>query len=412
MSIAIIGAGPAGLGYARVLTAQGHTVDVYEAAPCIGGVWYYDPNWPNAMYQYLETNLSHELMCFHDLPFPEGTPIYPSRQQVYDYLCMYFDKFLRDNRDVTMYMSCRVIGLEKDMEVANEWRLTYEELTAPSELKKETKSYKYVVVANGHFTSPFIPRCSGTWKNQIHSLEFNSCHDFRDKRVVVVGNGSSGTDIANQISTVARKVYHSVTPGSETHWIPNTVQQVDVIKSMDESTSTLILNDGTEIQCDCIIWATGFKYSMPFLETYKEEIMVDGHGLRGLWKDIVFCKDPTLFFALLGKNVVPFPMAESQASIVERVISGEICHFEPDPEPKPGASYHAYGGLLDLKYYRDLQAVLDTCHGSKFQPRVWDERYGEMRRVSGAEKQERNLKLMKWAQTLRSKGDEYRLLCG
>ena len=135
----------------------------------------------------------------------------------------------------------------------------------------------------------------------------------------MVGNGSSGTDIANQLSTVANKVFHSVTDVSKTDWSGKNpiVTAVSVIKEFDITNDRCIwFQDGASIKnVDYVILATGYLYDIPFLTSYRQELLGEDNGTKGstrlfnLWEQISFRKDPTIAFPLLCKNVVHFPLS-------------------------------------------------------------------------------------------------------
>lgn len=74
---------------------------------------------------------------------------------------------------------------------------------------QETYVYDAVMVCNGHYKDPLLPNIKGQEKfkgRQWHSHDYRSPEEFKDKRVLLVGAGPSGTDIAVQIAAVAKKV--------------------------------------------------------------------------------------------------------------------------------------------------------------------------------------------------------------
>jgi hypothetical protein len=86
-SVAVVGAGAAGLAAARELLREGHTPVVFEQGSQPGGIWMYDERTDadplgerdtrrrahSSMYRGLRTNLPRELMGFGDFPFtPAG----------------------------------------------------------------------------------------------------------------------------------------------------------------------------------------------------------------------------------------------------------------------------------------------------------------------------------------------------
>lgn len=72
-----------------------------------------------------------------------------------------------------------------------------------------TAKYDAVIVCNGHYSDPFIPDVKGREKfcgKQWHSHDYREPSCFIGKKVLVVGAGPSGVDIAAQVAPVANKV--------------------------------------------------------------------------------------------------------------------------------------------------------------------------------------------------------------
>ena len=86
--VAVIGAGPAGLAAGAWLARQGFEPVLFEAADDIGGQWNgaspMSGTWPG-----MRTNTSRILTAFADLDHPLGTAVFPSREEVLQYLHRY-----------------------------------------------------------------------------------------------------------------------------------------------------------------------------------------------------------------------------------------------------------------------------------------------------------------------------------
>src|SRR5579862_8930683 len=78
--MAVIGAGPVGLGMAKALKAHGIPYDQLEADDDIGGNWYH------GVYSTTHTISSRKVTQYPDYPMPAHYPDYPSRAQVLAYL--------------------------------------------------------------------------------------------------------------------------------------------------------------------------------------------------------------------------------------------------------------------------------------------------------------------------------------
>ncbi len=87
-AIAVVGAGPAGLAAGAWLARQGFEPVLFEAADDIGGQWNgaspMSGTWPG-----MRTNTSRILTAFADLDYPPGTAVFPSREEVLQYLHRY-----------------------------------------------------------------------------------------------------------------------------------------------------------------------------------------------------------------------------------------------------------------------------------------------------------------------------------
>ena len=120
---------------------------------------------------------------FSDHPMPEAYPVYPRHQL--------FLQYLRDlARHFRLYertrFGARVVRLEP--EGAN-WRVSCE--------GRQAQTYRGVFVANGLQREPYTPPYPGIFTGQtLHSSQYRQSGIFRDKRVLVVGGGNSGCDIA------------------------------------------------------------------------------------------------------------------------------------------------------------------------------------------------------------------------
>ncbi|XP_055438196.1 flavin-containing monooxygenase 1 isoform X3 [Bubalus kerabau] len=93
------------------------------------------------------------------------------------------------------------------------------EVVTLCEGKQESAIFDAVMVCTGFLTNPYLPLDSfpgiNTFKGQyFHSREYKHPDIFRDKSVLVIGMGNSGTDIAVEASHLAKKVFLSTTRGA------------------------------------------------------------------------------------------------------------------------------------------------------------------------------------------------------
>jgi cation diffusion facilitator CzcD-associated flavoprotein CzcO len=88
--MAVIGAGPVGLGIVKALKAHGIAYDQFEADDDVGG------NWHHGVYTAAHIISSRKTTEFTDYPMPAHYPDFPSREQMVEYL-----------RDFTRYFRLR-----------------------------------------------------------------------------------------------------------------------------------------------------------------------------------------------------------------------------------------------------------------------------------------------------------------
>ncbi len=205
----VIGAGASGLCATKALLERGIAVDCYEISDRVGGNWAYrNPNGLSAAYRSLVVNTSKRVMQFADFPFPDEWPPYPGHEQIFQYLNDYADHF-----DVRRHIRFKT-EVKSVVPLAEGWRVT---LADGSE-----HDYDAVLVANGHHFKPKWPSYEGTFTGrQMHAHEYLEPAGFEGKNVVVVGIGSSGVDIACELSRVAATTWLSTRRG--THVIPKFV---------------------------------------------------------------------------------------------------------------------------------------------------------------------------------------------
>jgi cation diffusion facilitator CzcD-associated flavoprotein CzcO len=205
MSFCVIGAGAAGISAARHLAASGIPFELIERERDVGGIW--DASLPHSpVYQSARLISSKPLTQFPDFPMPREYPDYPDHAQALAYLRGYARTFglydhIRFGRTV-----------ERAERVApGQWRVTFDDGT--------TRTYAGVIVASGVHWVPGTPKLPGTFVGlTMHSCRYKSPEIFRGRRVLVVGAGNSGCDIAVEAGRHAAQAFLSVRRGY--HFIP------------------------------------------------------------------------------------------------------------------------------------------------------------------------------------------------
>ena len=204
--VAVVGAGVSGLTAAKCLIDAGLEPVVFEAGAELGGIWRYDETLPEGggpAYRGLRTNTTKQETAFSDFPFPAHLPDHPPRAEVLRYLQAYAGRF-----DLCRRIRFRTEVSRINPAGAGRWTV---ETCSPAGRRVET--YDAVVVGSGIFRDPVLPALPGldTFAGTImHSRAYMAPHDFAGQAVLVVGGGSSATDVAVEASAVARHVYVSV----------------------------------------------------------------------------------------------------------------------------------------------------------------------------------------------------------
>lgn len=200
-SFAVIGAGAAGLCYAKYLLQEGYSdVTVFEIGTQIGGLWCYkNDNGRSAAYRSLHINTARNLTAFSDLPFDDDVQMFPSCKDMHDYLVNYADRFgitplIRFKSRVTS-----VEPAEDYSEDAPRWELTTED--------GFSRVYDRVIVATGHLSEPLhVDMFKNDFKGDyLHSFDFREPEPFAGKKVCIVGVGNSAVDIASDVCVTADK---------------------------------------------------------------------------------------------------------------------------------------------------------------------------------------------------------------
>jgi cation diffusion facilitator CzcD-associated flavoprotein CzcO len=313
----VIGAGAAGISALQQLREVGYEVECFEKTDRVGGHWHTD-------YEALHLITSRNMTHFEGFPMPEEYPHFPRRDQVRSYIESYARRhghydLINFNTEVIsvtpVNAGCAPVG-------SAGWRV----LTS----RGDEGVFDGVLVANGHLWDAYVPDIPGEFTGQqLHSSEYNNVKDLEGGRVLVVGAGNSGCDLAVDVAQhrleadiVIRngvqfqpKMYFGVPrqevpflagfspeeqdllsrllarvsigenhnypgmPAPQAHTLaggPTTVNdlllywihhgRVRVVPGISHFAGrTVHFTDGTCREYDSILWATGFNVKLPFL---------------------------------------------------------------------------------------------------------------------------------------------------
>lgn len=182
---AIIGAGPMGLASARNLQKLGIPFIGFELHSDVGGLWDID-NPHSTMYDSAHLISSRRMTEFAEFPMADSVAPYPHHSEMRQYFHDYADHFgLRAHYE----FNTRVTEVRPD---GDGWLVTTER-----DGQSLQRRFDGVLIANGTLHTPNRPELPGHFTGEVmHSADYRSPELFRGKRVLLVGCGNSGADIA------------------------------------------------------------------------------------------------------------------------------------------------------------------------------------------------------------------------
>jgi NADPH-dependent 2,4-dienoyl-CoA reductase/sulfur reductase-like enzyme len=205
---AVVGAGGLGLAAMKNLVAVGFDVTGYDLADEVGGNWYIDGP-TSRVYESTHTISTKPFTQYPDFPMPDEWPDYPHQRQMGEYLRRYADHFDLRRRIRFCTEVVRVEPVDPS-DPATAWDVT---ARGPDGVTT-TDRVDVVVVANGHNWRPKVPDVPGDFAGEVmHSAQYKSAEVLRGRRVLVVGAGNTGCDIAVEAAQQARSVLHSTRRG-------------------------------------------------------------------------------------------------------------------------------------------------------------------------------------------------------
>lgn len=199
---AVIGAGPSGLSAARALQKAGIAFTGFEASRGVGGLWDIE-NPRSTMYESAHLISSRTTTQFAEYPMTTDAD-YPSHRVLIEYFRDFADHFglteqFRFGTKVTSVVPAPDGG----------WLVTS---TGPD--GERTERFAAVILANGTLAEPTIPSFRGEFTGEIfHTSRYKDARQLDGKRVLIIGAGNSGCDIAVDAVHHAASVDMSVRRG-------------------------------------------------------------------------------------------------------------------------------------------------------------------------------------------------------
>jgi len=331
-SVLVVGGGPAGIAQTNVLAnADGIDVTCYEMNDEIGGLWTYNANVGDdvhhGMYRYHQTNGLNEMLEFPDYSFVEhfGHRItsYPPRAVMLHYLQGYAKKRSSDSHFV---LNRKVVDVSYDSKTSRFKVVSVDVRNASRFLT----FFDYVVVCNGHFSVPKYPDPYPGMEDfkgwQIHSHNFRNGADYKDQRLLIVGVGYSGEDIAMQCIKFGAKsvtaVHRNVPMGHNFHHYA--IEEKKVPTSFDGKTQEFLFQDGSRASFDGIIYCCGYKHTFPFLAEDLQFRTNNRLVPNTLYKGILHPDNNKLMFLGMPDQYYTFSAFHAQGAFVKGVVEGRV----------------------------------------------------------------------------------------
>jgi thioredoxin reductase len=201
----VIGGGPSGLAALRHLRAAGFDAECLEREGGTGGNWNFGAA-TSRVFESTRLISSKSLTAFTDFPMPRDYPAYPDHRQCLAYLRDYARHF---GLDAHIRLGRSVERIEPVGAPGDGWIVHTTGAAA--------ETYAGIVIASGHNHVPRFPEIPGTFAGRLlHAAEYKSPTaplPIAGKRVLVIGGGNSGCDIAVECARHAARTVHSTRRG-------------------------------------------------------------------------------------------------------------------------------------------------------------------------------------------------------
>lgn len=381
--VAVIGAGAAGITAIKALLDEGISVVGYDKADRVGGLWVYESSSGlSPAYESLHLNTSKGRTQFADYPMPACWEDYPSAAKVAQYLADYADEF-GVTEHIRFSTTVERVAKTHDPRSGDVmWEI--ESTDVHGVHRVEHADAVIVANGHNWDPKWPSPSYPGTFTGtQMHAHDYRSAEAFRGKRVMVVGIGNSAMDIAVDASYVADDVVLSSRSGSwivpkylfgrpadatngllsvlpwrvrqsiaqrmlrlavgtpDSYGLPapsqglfqnhptisdtilhrithGEVRPVGGIERFEGE--RVVLSDGRAMDVDVIVWATGYRVTIPFLD---QQYLGESAEDMPLYKRVVHTDDDSLLFAgLMQSTGAALPVVEAQAKLAAAHLSG------------------------------------------------------------------------------------------
>ncbi|KAJ4955507.1 hypothetical protein NE237_012290 [Protea cynaroides] len=191
--VIVAGAGPSGISISACLNLQSIPHIILEREDIYCPIWY------KKSYDRLHLHLAKQFCELPHMPFPDSYPTFVPRKQFIEYLDNYVTQF-----KVNPIYNRSIESATYD-KTAAKWVVKAKNLQT---YEVEEYGSRFLVVATGETTDPFVPEIEGmeSFSGEVlHSTEYKTGVPFAHKNVLVVGCGNSGMEIAYDLSNFGAK---------------------------------------------------------------------------------------------------------------------------------------------------------------------------------------------------------------
>lgn len=383
----VIGAGPSGLAAAKALVDRGISFDWFEKGSMVGGLWRIDnDNGGAAAYETLHLNSSRPLTEYPSHPMPADWPDYPSHRLMARYFQDFADAHGLTDRVTFNTPVERVEPLPgPGRPGAAGWSVTTPKGTRTYRhvfVCNGHHSEPQIPDFPGEFTG-----------EAFHAHDYLQPEVFEDKDVLVIGVGNSGMDIACDAAKLARRVcvvtrhgvhvlpkyafgrpidqlgspLNAYLPFPLERRIYELIQRISTGRPQDRGLPApdhrllsahptvssdfcdrvghgditmkpnvtrldgdiVHFEDGTQEHVDLLVYATGYKVVLPFLD---RALYDPADNAMPLYQRVLTPELPGLFFIgfvqTVGSNI---PLMEMQSQWAGDLITG-ACMLPPEAE--------------------------------------------------------------------------------
>ncbi len=190
--VCVIGAGISGLSCINQLEAHNIDYICYEKRKQLGGLWNYSDN-ETSVYKNCKQNHPRKYMHINETHIENTTNDYLTHEEYLDYLKQFDSTKIEYNSTVSNAY------FDKDESV---WKIT---------VNDKVVSFSDLIICTGHYTKPNIPKEYQCFSGELlHSIHYKIPEKFKNKKVLIIGGGSSAIQIASDLVSFAKEISLSI----------------------------------------------------------------------------------------------------------------------------------------------------------------------------------------------------------